>query len=81
MRADQPQLAKEFKRLNDYIHLLEVSIDEQDIEIDYLKEEIKNRDQELLIFRIEYDRLLMGRPSLINKYDIVRGLAKEINGM
>jgi cytochrome c peroxidase len=81
MRKDQTQIIKEFNQMHDYIHLLEQSIDEQQIEIDYLKEAINNRDQELLISRIEYDRLLLGKPALINKYAAVRGLAAEINEM
>jgi len=81
MRSDQPQIIKEFNRMHDYIHLLEKSIEEQQIEIDYLKEENKDLYQNYLISRIEYDRLLMGKPSLITGYDIVRKMAEEIADM
>jgi hypothetical protein len=81
MRADQTQIIKEFNRMHDYIHLLEQSIDEQQVEIDYLKEESNTLYQKELISSIEYARLLLGKPSLITKYAIVRGMAAEINEM
>jgi uncharacterized protein YqgQ len=81
MRNDQPNLMKQFDTMKDYIHLLEVSLDEQQVEIDFLKEENKNLYQKELISRIEYGRLLMGKPSLVVNYSIVRGLAEEINEM
>jgi hypothetical protein len=65
----------------DYIHLLERSIDEQQVEIDYLKEENEAIYQKELISRIEYDRLLMGKPALTFRHAIARGLAEEINEM
>ena len=79
MRKDQPELKKQFDSLNDYISLLEQSIDEQQIEIDYLKEENKEIYQKELISRIEYDRLLTNKPSLTNRYSIARKMMAEIN--
>jgi hypothetical protein len=81
MRADQTQIIKEFNKMHDYIHLLEQSIDEQQVEIDYLKEENEGIYQEELISRIEFDRLLLGKPALTNGYAIVRAMAEEINEM
>ena len=81
MRKDQVNLKKQFDSLNDYIHLLEDSLDEQQIEIDYLKEENNDLYQKALISRIEYDRLLMGKPSLIVGYAIVREMAASIGEM
>ena len=79
MRADQTEIIKEFNRMHDYIHLLEQSIDEQQVEIDYLKEENKEIYQKELISRIEYDRLLLNKPSLTNRYSVARKMTAEIN--
>jgi len=81
MRKDQTQIIKEFNQMHDYIHLLEQSIDEQQVEIDYLKEENDGIYQKELISRIEFDRLLLGKPALTFRYAITRGLAAEINEM
>jgi hypothetical protein len=81
MRNDQTQIIKEFNQMHDYIHLLEQSIDEQQVEIDYIKEENKNLYQKELVSSIEYDRLLLGKPSLVAAYSLVRAMAADINEM
>jgi len=81
MRKDQTQIIKEFNQMHDYIHLLEQSIDEQQIEIDYLKEENKETYQKELISRIEYERLLLGKPALTQHFAVWNQLAAEINEM
>jgi len=81
MRQDQTQIIKEFNRMHDYIHLLETSIDEQQIEIDYLKEENKEIYQKELISRLEYGRLLLGKPALTQDFAVWNQLAAEISEM
>jgi hypothetical protein len=50
--------------MHEYIHLLEVSLDEQQIEIDQKNEDIKDLEQELLIQRIELHRYWTGQDRL-----------------
>ena len=64
MRSDQTQIIKEFNRMHECIHLLEVSLDEQQIEIDQKNEDIKDLEQELLIQRIELHRYWTGQDRL-----------------
>jgi len=81
MRKDQTQIIKEFNLMYEYISLLERSIDEQQVEIDYLKEENNNFYQDMLINRIEHDRLLFGKVALTSKHAAIREMAEAINLM
>lgn len=81
MRQDQPNLIRRFDSMQKYIHLLEVSIDEQDAEIknlealiDDITEFNNDLEQELLVNEIEYNRLLKGKDALTVRFAIARGL-------
>jgi hypothetical protein len=80
MRRDQPKLEKAFKELRDRIALRDKQIKHRENIVDFLVQ--KNRDLELdvLVARIEYDRLLAGKRPLTIKYHIANKVADELFG-
>lgn len=73
MRKDQPKLKKQFKELNSAIELLKGKIKHRENVIEYLAEQRKDLQQELLIAKIEYNRLLGHiKPALTDGYAYCR---------
>lgn len=81
MRRDQPKLRKQFKELNEVIDLLKRKIDHRENIVEYLVEQRTELLQELMIARIEYDRLLMGEPALTTSYAWYLNAAVSISEM
>jgi hypothetical protein len=72
---------EEIKALQDEASIMENLLDLDLVMMDEKDEKIKDLEQEVHIANIEYNRLLMGKPALITRYALVRGLAAEISEM
>ena len=77
MRADQPKIKKELRDLKAAIKLLQVKIEDRDNAINALAYRIKTMEQDALIDRIEYKRLLDKKPALTLSYFIARVFTKN----
>jgi hypothetical protein len=68
MRKDQPELKKQFKQFKELLKYAATQMKEHVSQINQLNEANKDLEQELLISRIEHDRLLHGKPPLTLGY-------------
>lgn len=78
MRRDQPELAKAFKELRERIDLRDRQIKHREDIVDYLVQQNRDLELNVLVARIEHDRLLMGKPPLTLRYHIARKMATEV---
>jgi len=78
MRKDQPELKKEFKELKDAIKLLKRTVEHRESVIEYLNVQRHDLTEDVLIDRIEYQRLLDNKPALTKRYYITRLLDSGI---
>lgn len=68
MRKDQPKLMKELKNFRTAVKCLQKIVSHRDSIIDDLYTQLTNKDEEILIARIEYDRLFRSIPPLTKAY-------------
>jgi len=78
MRKDQPELKKEFKELKAAIKLLKRTVEHRESVIEYLNEQRHDLTEDVLIDRIEYQRLLDNKPALTKRFYITRLLDSGI---
>ena len=81
MRKDQVNLKKQFRKLNKSLQLANRQIKHREHVVEYLNEEVKDLQQEVLIARIEHYRLLQGLPALTQRYFSINGLQREMWAM
>jgi hypothetical protein len=78
MRRDQPKLKKLFKEQKQAIELLKRTVQHREHVIEYISEQWKDTQQEVLIASIEHYRLLENKPALTQRYFAINGLQREL---
>lgn len=81
MRADQPKIKKELRDLKAAISLLQRQLEHREEVIKYLYDQRQDRLQDLLTYKIEYERLLLGKPALTKRFFAIRVLTEEIKAL
>ena len=81
MRNDQPKIKKELRDLKAAVDLLQRKIIMREIAIENLERKSAALEEDVLIYNIEYKRLLDNKPALTLRYFVARVLTEELNAL